>query len=88
KDMQVTVIDTKMAGQLRAVAAASDNVGSEDFAAVLTGEYVSSEKKSKDKGEKIMLPTAMYKRYLSSYSKKEVNEIIEKALSLYFENIS
>ena len=51
---------------------------------VLNGEYDSDEK-PKDKGEKITLPTATYKRYLSSYSKKEANEIIEKALALYFE---
>ena len=51
----------------------------------LTGEYDKPEEKPKDKGEKITLPTATYKRYLSTYSKKEANEIIEKALALYFE---
>lgn len=49
------------------------------------GYYDKPEEKPKDKGEKITLPTATYKRYLSTYSKKEANEIIEKALALYFE---
>lgn len=52
---------------------------------VLTGEYGKDDAEPKDKCEKITLPTATYKRYLSTYSKKEANEIIEKALALYFE---
>ena len=40
----------------------------------------------KEKGEKVTIPKATYSRYLGSYSKKEANLIIEKALAYYFEN--
>lgn len=83
--MGVTVIDMKTARQLREIAASYANVSEDLIKEVLTGEYGRSEEKPKDKGEKITLPTATYKRYLGNYSKKEVNEIIEKALALYFE---
>ena len=83
-EKDVTVIDMKMAKQLREIASSYTIVTDELITEVLNGEYDSDEK-PKDRGEKIMLPTATYKRYLSSYSKKEANEIIEKALALYFE---
>ena len=83
--MGVTVIDMKMAKQLREVSASYAVVSEDIITEVLTGEYDKPEEKPKDKGEKITLPTATYKRYLSTYSKKEANEIIEKALALYFE---
>ena len=81
----MTVIDMKTARQLREIASSYANVTEELVKEVLTGEYGRSEEKPRDKGEKITLPTATYKRYLSTYSKKEANEIIEKALDLYFE---
>ena len=84
-EMGVTVIDMKMAKQLREIATSYANVTEDLIKEVLTGEYGRYDEKPKDKGEKITLPTATYKRYLSSYSKKEANEIIEKALALYFE---
>lgn len=83
-EKDVTVIDMKMAKQLREIASSYTIVTDELINDVLNGEY-SSDEKPKDRGEKITLPTATYKRYLSSYSKKEANEIIEKALALYFE---
>lgn len=83
--MGVTVIDMKMAKQLREVSASYAVVSEDIITEVLTGEYDKPDDKPKDKGEKITLPTATYKRYLSTYSKKEANEIIEKALALYFE---
>lgn len=83
-EKEVTVIDMKMAKQLREIASSYAVVTDELITDVLNGEYGSDEK-PKDRGEKITLPTATYTRYLSSYSKKEANEIIEKALALYFE---
>ena len=83
--MGVTVIDMKMAKQLREVSASYAVVSEDIITEVLTGEYGKDDAEPKDKGEKIPLPTATYKRYLSTYSKKEANEIIEKALALYFE---
>lgn len=83
--MGVTVIDMKMAKQLREVSASYAVVSEDIITEVLTGEYGKDDAEPKDKGEKITLPTATYKRYLSTYSKKEANEIIEKALALYFE---
>ena len=83
-EKDVTVIDMKMAKQLREITSSYTIVTDELITDVLNGEYDSDEK-PKDRGEKITLPTATYKRYLSSYSKKEANEIIEKALALYFE---
>ncbi len=84
-EREVTVIDMKMAKQLREIAASYAVVSEDLIIEVLNGEYGADEVKPKDKGAKITLPTATYKRYLSSYSKKEANEIIEKALALYFE---
>ena len=83
-EKEVTVIDMKMAKQLREIASSYTIVTGELITEVLNGEYGSDEK-PKDRGEKITLPTATYKRYLNSYSKKEANEILEKALALYFE---
>ena len=82
--LNVNVIDMKTAKQLREIASSYAVVSEELITEVLTGEY-GRDDEPKDKGMKITLPTAAYKRYLSSYSKKEANEIIEKALALYFE---
>lgn len=84
--LDVTVIDMKMAKQLKEVATSYAEVSVEVIEDVLNGEYDGEEKQPKEKGEKITLPKATYNRYLSSYSKKEANEIIEKALALYFES--
>ena len=84
-EQEVSVIDMKMAKQLREIATSYANVTEDLIKEVLSGEYGRSDEKPKDKGEKITLPTATYKRYLSTYSKKEANEIIEKALALYFD---
>ena len=78
----ISVIDMKMAKQLREAASSYAEVSEEVFVSVMCGEYDDT---PKDKGEKITLPTATYKRYLSSYPKKQINEIIEKALAFYFE---
>lgn len=83
--LNVSVIDMKTAKQLREISSSYAVVSEELIKEVLTGEYGKEDTEPKDKGEKITLPTATYKRYLSSYSKKEANEIIEKALALYFE---
>ena len=82
--LNVTVIDMKTAKQLREIASSYAVVTEELITEVLIGEY-GRDDEPKDKGMKITLPTAAYKRYLSSYSKKEANEIVEKALALYFE---
>ena len=82
--LNVNVIDMKTAKQLREISSSYAVVSEELITEVLTGEY-GRDDEPKDKGMKITLPTAAYKRYLSSYSKKEANEIIEKALALYFE---
>lgn len=81
----IPVIDTKMARKLRDLSATYPNLSSELVAEVLTGADEDMEEAPKDKGEKITLPTATYNRYLGSYSKKEANAIIEKALALYFD---
>lgn len=86
-DMGINTVDMKTAKQLREIATSYANVTEGLIKEVLSGEYDCTEKKPKDKGEKITLRTATYKRYLSSYSKKDANEIIEKALAFYFENI-
>lgn len=82
--LSVTVIDMKTAKQLREIASSYAVVSEELITEILTGEY-GRVNEPKDKGEKITLPTATFKRYLSGYSKKQANEIIEKALALYFE---
>ena len=82
---KISVIDMKMAKQLRELSDSYSVVTENLIGEVFSGEYGADEGKLKDKGAKITLPTATYKRYLSSYSKKEANEIIEKALALYFE---
>ena len=82
--LNVTVIDMKTAKQLREIASSYAVVSEELITEVLSGEY-GRVNEPKDKGEKITLPTATFKRYLSGYSKKQANEIIEKALALYFE---
>ena len=83
--LNVTVIDMKTAKQLREIASSYAVVSEELITEVLTGEYGKEDTEPKDKGEKITLSTATYNRYLSSYSKKQANEIIEKALALFFE---
>ena len=83
--LNVSVIDMKTAKQLREISSSYAVVSEELIKEVLTGEYGKEDTEPKDKGEKITLPTTTYKWYLSSYSKKEANEIIEKALALYFE---
>ena len=83
--LNVNVIDMKTAKKLREIASSYAVVSEELITEILTGEYGKEDNELKDKGEKITLPTATYKRYLSCYSKKEANEIIEKALALYFE---
>lgn len=73
--LNVTVIDMKMAKQLREVASSYAVVSEELITEVITSEYGKEDTEPKDKGEKITLPTDTYKRYLSSYSKKEANEL-------------
>lgn len=83
--LNVNVIDMKTAKQLREISSSYAVVSEELITEILTGEYGKEDTAPKDKGEKITLPTATFKRYLSGYSKKQANEIIEKALALYFE---
>ena len=75
----------KMAKQLREISASYASPSEEIIAEVLNGTYRAEEKPVKEKGEKVTIPKATYSRYLGSYSKKEANLIIEKALAYYFE---
>lgn len=84
-EQEVSVIDMKMAKQMREIAASYASPSEEIIAEVLCGTY-SEEEKPKEKGEKVTIPKAIYSRYLGGYSKKEANLIIEKALAYYFEN--
>lgn len=86
KETEVTVIDTKTARLLREISASYAVMTEETITEVLNGEYEADGKTLKDKGEKITLPTATYNRYLRTFSKKEANEVIERALQYYFEN--
>lgn len=85
-EQEVSVIDMKMAKQLREISASYASPSEEIIAEVLNGTYRAEEKPVKEKGEKVNIPKATYSRYLGSYSKKEANLIIEKALAYYFEN--
>ena len=84
-EQEVSVIDMKMAKQLREIASSYASPSEEIITEVLCGTYGEDEK-PKEKGEKVTIPKATYSRYLGSYSKKEVNLIIERALAYYFEN--
>lgn len=84
-EQEVSVIDMKMAKQLREIASSYAGPSEEIIAEVLCGTYGEDEK-PKEKGEKVTIPKATYSRYLGGYSKKEANLIIEKALAYYFEN--
>lgn len=84
-EQEVSVIDMKMARQLREIASSYASPSEEIIAEVLCGTYGEDEK-PKEKGEKVTIPKATYSRYLGGYSKKEANLIIEKALAYYFEN--
>ena len=83
-EQEVSVIDMKMAKQLREIASSYASPSEEIIAEVLCGTYGEDEKPN-EKGEKVTIPKATYSRYLGSYSKKEANLIIEKALAYYFE---
>lgn len=85
-EQEVSVIDMKMAKQLREISTSYASPSEEIIAEVLCGTYGAEEKPVKEKGEKVTIPKATYTRYLGSYSKKEANLIIEKALAYYFEN--
>lgn len=86
-EQEVSVIDMKMAKQLREISTSYAEPSEEIIAEVLNGTYGAEEKPVKEKGEKVTIPKATYSRYLGSYSKKEANLIIEKALAYYFKNI-
>ena len=83
---EVSVIDMKMAKQLREISTSYANPSEDIITEVLNGTYGAEEKSVKEKGEKVTIPKATYSRYLGGYSKKEANLIIEKALAYYFEN--
>ena len=82
---EVSVIDMKMAKQMREIAGSYASPSEELIAEVLFGTY-GEDAKPKEAGEKVTIPKATYSRYLGGYSKKEANLIIEKALAYYFEN--
>ena len=75
---EVSVIDMKMAKQMREIAGSYASPSEELIAVVLCGTY-GEDAKPKEAGEKVTIPKA-------TYSKKEANLIIEKALAYYFEN--
>lgn len=85
-EQEVSVIDMKMAKQLREISTSYASPSEDIITEVLNGTYGAEEKAVKEKGEKVTIPKATYSRYLGSYSKKEANLIIEKALAYYFEN--
>lgn len=82
---EVSVIDMKMAKQMREIAGSYASPSEELIAEVLCGTY-GEDAKPKEAGEKVTIPKATYSRYFGGYSKKEANLIIEKALAYYFEN--
>ena len=84
-EQEVSVIDMKMAKQLREISTSYAEPSEEIISEVLNGTYGAEEKPVKEKGEKVTIPKATYSKYLGSYSKKEANLIIEKALAYYFE---
>ena len=81
---EVSVIDMKMAKQMREIAGSYASPSEELIAEVLFGTY-GEDAKPKEAGEKVTIPKATYSRYLGGYSKKEANLIIERALAYYFE---
>ena len=81
---EVSVIDMKMAKQMREIAGSYASPSEELIAEVLCGTY-GEDAKPKEAVEKVTIPKATYSRYLGGYSKKEANLIIEKALAYYFE---
>lgn len=81
---EVSVIDMKMAKQMREIAGSYASPSEELISEVLYGTY-GEDAKPKEAGEKVTIPKATYSRYLGGYSKKEANLIIEKALAYYFE---
>jgi ParB family chromosome partitioning protein len=83
-EQEVSVIDMKMAKQMREIAGSYASPSEELIAEVLCGTY-GEDAKPKEAGEKVTIPKATYSRYLGGYSKKEANLIIEKALAYYFE---
>ena len=83
-EQEVSVIDMKMAKQMREIAGSYASPTEELIAEVLCGTY-GEDAKPKEAGEKVTIPKATYSRYLGGYSKKEANLIIEKALAYYFE---
>ena len=82
---EVSVIDMKMAKQMREIAGSYASPSEGLIAEVLCGTY-GEDAKPKEAGEKVTIPKATYSRYLGGYSKKEANLIIEKVLAYYFEN--
>ena len=84
-EQEVSVIDMKMAKQLREISTSYASPSEDIITEVLNDTYGAEEKAVKEKGEKVTIPKATYSRYLGSYSKKEANLIIEKALAYYFE---
>ena len=84
-EQEVSVIDMKMAKQLREISTSYASPSEDIITEVLNDTYGAEEKPVKEKGEKVTIPKATYSRYLGSYSKKEANLIIEKALAYYFE---
>ena len=83
-EKEVSVIDMKMAKQLREISKSYASPSEDLIAEVLNGSY-GDKAEHKEIGEKVTIPKATYSRYLGGYSKKEANLIIEKALALYFE---
>lgn len=86
-EQEVSAIDMKMAKQLREISTSYASPSEDIIVEVLNGTYGAEEKAVKEKGEKVTIPKATYSKYLGSYSKKEANLIIEKALAYYFKNI-
>ena len=83
-EKEVSVIDMKMAKQLREISQSYASPSEDLIAEVLNGSY-GDKAEPEEIGEKVTIPKATYSRYLGGYSKKEANLIIEKALALYFE---
>ena len=81
---EVSVIDKKMAKQLREIAGSYASPSEELISEVLCGTY-GEDAKPKEAVEKVTILKATYSMYLGGYSKKEANLIIEKALAYYFE---
>ena len=72
---EVSVIDMKMAKQLREISGSYTSPSEELIAEVLCGTY-GEDVKPKEAGEKVTISKATYSRYLGGYSKKEANLIM------------